>query len=477
MSVDKTSVLSSLLWKFMEKSSVQIVSFLVTIVLARILSPEDYGMIALVIVFVNLANVIVEGGLNTALIQKKEADQTDFSTIFYASLFLAAFLYCILYFSADVIAEFYNKKELVSVVRVIGLSLFFFAVNSVQKAFLSRRLLFRKLFYSSLGAVLLSGVVGIVMAYQGAGVWALVAQSMISQIATTLIMWYTVKWRPTWEFSSSRFSSLFSYGWKIFVSNFIINLFINIRSLLIGKVYSAGALAYFDRGKQFPSLIIENINNSIQTVIFPVLSKEQENLTIIKAMVRRSIKMSSFIIFPLVFGLATSAEPIVRTLLTDKWNGAVPFIQIFCAAYLLMPMQVANMEAIKALGFSGTTLKLETIKKVIELIILLVSVPLGVEAIAWGVVFYNAISLFINAKPNKKLLNYGFKEQITDVMPPFWMSVIMGVSILLVNSLLEDSLVTLLFDICVGFIVYIVLSVVSRNETFIYLLKILKKQK
>ena len=469
MSISRKSVIASLLWKFLERCSVQVVSFVVTIVLARILCPEDYGLIALVMVFINISSVLVEGGLNTALIQKKNASQIDFSTIFYTSLSMALFLYLVLYWGAPFIAKFYGKEQLIPIVRLLGFSLFFYAINSVQKAYLIKNLLFKNLFFSGFGAVLLSGVLGVYMAKSGFGVWALVTQSVVSQIATTLVMWFTVKWRPTWEFSWDSFRQLFGFGSKILFTNFMISFFVNIRNLIIGKVYSAASLAYFDRGKQFPSLIIDNIKSSIQSVLFPVLADQQNSKSSVKQIVRRSIKTSTYIIFPLVIGLAVSADPLVRFLLTDKWVGAIPFIQIFCMMYLLMPMQIANMEAIKALGHSGTSLKLETIKKIIELLILIITVPIGVYAIAWGLVVYNLFSIFINTYPNKKLLEYDLSSQIKDVIPALLVSLAMGIIIILFNQLEIASWMKFVADVIIGIVVYLFLSIVFKLDAFMYL--------
>ena len=307
------------------------------------------------------------------------------------------------------------------------------------------------------------------MAKSGFGVWALVTQSVVSQIATTLVMWFTVKWRPTWEFSWDSFRQLFGFGSKILFTNFMISFFVNIRNLIIGKVYSAASLAYFDRGKQFPSLIIDNINSSIQSVLFPVLADQQNSKSSVKQIVRRSIKTSTYIIFPLVIGLAVSADPLVRFLLTDKWVGAIPFIQIFCMMYLLMPMQIANMEAIKALGHSGTSLKLETIKKIIELLILIITVPIGVYAIAWGLVVYNLFSIFINTYPNKKLLEYDLSSQIKDVIPALLVSLAMGIIIILFNQLEIASWMKFVADVIIGIVVYLFLSIVFKLDAFMYL--------
>lgn len=464
----KHTILQSLFWKFFERCSVQVVSFIVTIILARLLTPQEYGAIALVLVFISTANVIVEGGLNTALIQKKKADQLDFSTIFYASLAIATILYIILFLLSPEIAKFYNNSSLESVVKVLGISLYFSAANSIQKAFLSRNLLFKNLFYSSFGAIIISGIFGICLALKGFGIWALVTQTILTQASTTFIMGVTVKWRPTLEFSWRRFCDLFNYGWKIFLSNMLVNLSINIRSLFIGKVYSSDALALFDRGKHFPALIIENINSSIQSVIFPVLSSIQDDKSSVKSMVRRSIKMSTFIIFPLVITMAVLAEPLIITLLTEKWIGAAPYIRIFCIAYLLMPMQIANLEAIKSLGYSGTTLKIELVKKLLELIILIITIPISVQMIAFGIVVYNFITLLINIQPNKKILNYGLLEQIKDIMPTLIISILMGGIVYTITLIPIAPPWMLTIGIMCGVFAYWGLAVFSKNESYEY---------
>lgn len=467
--VNRGTVLRSLLWKFLERCSVQLVSFIVTILLARILYPEEYGIIALVMIFVNLAQVIVDAGFSSALIQKKNATLSDFSTIFYTNLAMALVLYVILYFSAHAIATFYDKPQLINIVRILSLSLFFYAINSVQRAYLVRNLLFKQQFYSSFGAVIFSGALGITMALKGFGVWALVAQSFGFQIANVAIMWITVPWRPTFEFSRAQFKELFDFGWKIFASSMLINLFINIRGLIIGKVYSARSLALFDRGKQMPSLIIDNINSSIQAVLFPVMSSMQDDKESVKAMVRRSIKTSAFLIFPLVIGMAFTAESMVKCLLTDKWLGAVPYIQIFSLAYLLMPMQIANLEAIKSLGHSGTTLRVECIKKIFELIILVITIPLGVIWIAFGVVIYNLISLFINIFPNKKYLKYGIFEQFKDISPNLILSLLMGTIIYLISFIQISPWPLFILQIITGIITYLLLNMIFKPESYRYI--------
>lgn len=463
-----------MIWKLMERISSQLVSFVISIVLARILMPEDYGIIAITLVFINLANVIVDGGLNTALIQKKDADQIDFSTIFWVSMLLAFVLYICLYLGAPLIASIYEKEILSPSLRVLGLSIFFISFNSIQRAYVSRQMLFRKLFYANSVAIIVSGIIGIVMAYRGYGIWALVGQTLSSSLFCCIIMWFNIRWRPTWEFSFERFKGLFDFGWKIFVTNFIIAIYTDIRSIVIGKVYQPSALAFFDRGKSLPQLIMSNMLTTLNSVLLPTFSEEQDNTVRVKQMMRRSVQIGYFFIAPLLVGLFFASKELVLVLLTEKWLPAVPFIQIFCIAFFLMPIQNVNITAIQSLGYSGITLKLEIIKKVLEAIILVVSFFINVYAVAWGVVLYNFICIFINLFPSKRLVDYGVGEQIKDVLPTLMASLLMGGAVYACELLPCNSLLVLLTQVIVGSLVYYILCKLFRLESFDYVLNYAK---
>ena len=466
----KQTVLSSLLWKLMERGGTQGIQFIVQIVLARLLLPEDYGLIALVTIFITLANVFVQSGFNTALIQKKDADEVDFSSVFYLSLFVAGLLYIILFFTSPLIANFYREPQLVPVLRVLALTLFFGAFNSIQNAYVAKNMMFKKLFYSSLGAMLVSGTIGVIFAYMGLGVWALVIQQLVNQFMITVILWFTVKWRPQIMFSFNRIKSLFSYGSRLLASALLNTIYMDLRTLIIGRIYSPMILGFFNRGKQFPQFIVSNIDGSIQSVMLPTLAAHQDDRQRVKEMVRRSIVTSSFIMLPMMIGLAVVAEPLVKILLTDKWLPAVPFLQIFCASYVLMPIHTANLQAINALGRSDIFLKLEIIKKIIGLIILAISLPFGVYAIAIGEVVSSFVGSFVNAYPNKQLLNYSYKEQWIDIIPSFVIAVIMGVVVYLFNFLNLEAWKILSMQVVVGAIVYVGLALVFKVDSFRYLL-------
>nr|WP_321295758.1 lipopolysaccharide biosynthesis protein [uncultured Sphaerochaeta sp.] len=466
-----SEIIANLFWKFFERFGTQGLQFIIQVILARLLFPSDYGVLALVVIFITIANVFVQSGLSTSLIQKKVVDQVDYSSVLYISLGIAGILYCTLYFMAPLIGVFYDNDGLVLVLRVLALTLFPGAFNSIQNAIVSRMMQFKRLFYSSVGAGIVSGIVGISLAYYGYGIWALVFQQLTNQICITLILWFTVKWRPTLQFSFERVKVLFSFGWKLLVSSLIDTIYNDLRSLLIGKIYTPATLGYYNRGQQFPQLLISNINGSIQSVMLPALAAQQDYTERVKSMMRRSIVTSSFIVFPLMVGLAVVAKPLVLLLLTEKWLPSVPFLQIFCFSYALWPIHTANLQAINAMGRSDIFLKLEIVKKIFGLVILAVSLPFGVYYLALGQVVSGIISSFINAYPNKKLLNYGYGEQMKDIFPSLILSLIMGVFVYLLLYLGLSPLITMLIQIFVGVVIYAGLAFIFKLECFTYLVQ------
>lgn len=464
----KTTVLTSLIWKFLERAGVSGVQAVVQIVLARLLLPEDYGVIALIAVFIAVAQIFVTSGLNTALIQKKEVDDTDYSSVFFLSLIIAAVCYAILFITSPFIAEFYGNEIITPVLRVLGLTLFFGAFNSIQNAVIARTFTFKKLFISSLGAVIISGIAGIVIALLGCGVWALVGQQLVSYIVLCAIMWVTVNWRPKLLFSITRVKTLFSFGWKLLVSAQIDTIYNNISTLVIGKLYPANMLGYYTQGQQYPNAIVSNINASIQTVMLPAYAKNQDDKTVVKQIMRRALTTSSFLILPAMAGLAAVAEPLVLLLLTEKWIMAVPFLQIFCCVYALWPIHTVNLQAVNGIGRSDVFLKLEIIKKAVGLIALAITIPIGIYAMAIGMIFTGIISTFINSYPNKKLLNYSPLEQWKDIMPALLISLVMFAIVYLVTLLPLPCWAMLLIQIPLGVVIYFGLARLFKLESLDY---------
>lgn len=478
METSKAKVLSGLIWKFAERISAQVVTFVVSIVLGRLLSPDDYGLIAVVTIFITFANCIVTNGFGSSLIQKKDSDNLDFSTVLYFQFAFSLVLYGILFIAAPLIAKFFGEGYdlLVPVLRVLGIRIPLTAINNVQQAYVGKKMIFRKFFLSTIGGTVISAVVGIWMAYEGYGVWALVGQYLTNTFISTVILAFTIKWKPELNFSWARLKILFSYGWKLLVGGIINETYVELRKIAIGKLYTSADLAYFDRGMQIPNIIVTNINSSISNVLFPAISNAQNNMADVKAIMRRSIRTSSYIMCPLMFGLAVVAEPLISFLLTDKWLPCVPYLQIYCISYCFEPIQTANLQAIKAVGRSDIFLKLEIIKKVAYAVILLAVMFHSVDAIACSLLLNTLIAVFVNTTPNKKLLGYSFKELIADMAPGIILSAVMAGVVYLEGMLLPFSaLPRMIIQAATGGIIYLVLSVVFKVESFSYLLNTVKE--
>lgn len=468
MVIERKSVLSNFLWRFAERCGAQLVTFIVSIVLARLLMPEDYGTITLVTVFTTIMQVFVDSGLGTALIQKKDADDLDFSSVFYFNFAVCIILYLIMFFSAPLIASFYDIPELTSVVRVISLTIVISGVKGVQQSYVSRNMLFKRFFYATLGGTIFSAFLGIAMAYAGFGLWAIVAQQLSNTAIDTLILWITVKWRPKLMFSWDRLKGLLGFGWKMLCSSLLDTGYSNLRNLLIGKLYSSSDLAFYNQGDKFPSLIVTNINSSINSVLLPVMSKEQDDKDRLKNMTRRSIMVSCYIMAPLMIGLASCASNIVTIVLTEKWLPCVFFLQIFCITYMFYPIHTANLNAIKAMGRSDLFLKLEIWKKIIGIILLLSTLFISVKAMAYSLLISTLASMIINSWPNKKLLNYNFLEQMKDIMPSILLAVGMGGMVYLIGQLNITTLPLLLIQIVCGGTLYMLGSAFLKIEPYVY---------
>lgn len=471
---DNKSVITNFIWRFAERSGAQLVTFVVSIVLARLLMPEDYGIIALVTVFTNIMQVFVDSGLGTALIQKKDADDLDFSSVFYFNFIVCITLYLVMFFAAPFIASFYRMSGLTLVVRVISLTIVISGIKGIQQSYVSRNMLFKSFFYATLGGTIFSAFLGIAMAYAEFGVWAIVAQQLSNTAIDTLILWITVKWRPKLMFSWNRLKGLLGFGWKMLCSALLDTVYNNLRSLLIGKVYSSADLAYYNEGDKFPKLIVTNINTSIDSVLLPVMSKEQDNADKVKNMTRRSIMVSCYIMAPLMIGLACCASNIVTIVLTEKWLSCTFFLQIFCVTYMFYPIHTANLNAIKAMGRSDLFLKMEIWKKIIGMILLLSTMFISVKAMAYSLLISTFASMIINSWPNKKLLNYNFLEQMTDIIPSILLALVMGATVYVVGFMNFPTLFLLIIQVVCGAVIYIVGSAILKLEPYEYVKGIVK---
>ena len=444
MKKDKNIILDNFIWRFAERCGAQLVTAVVTLLLARILVPEDYGRTALVAVFINILQVFIDSGLGTALIQKKDADDLDFSSVFYFNFAVCLVLYAGMFIAAPYIAAFYKDPSLTPVVRVASLTLVFSGVKGIQQAYVSRNMMFKRFFFATLGGTLFSAFLGLGMAYAGFGVWALVAQQLSNTAIDTLILWLTVHWRPKAVFSWQRLKGLLSYGWRLLASSLLDTVYNNLRSLVIGRVYTSADLAFYNEGMLAPDVIAVNVDSSIDSVLLPAMSAVQDEPARVKNMTRRAIKTCVYVIAPLMMAMFFCAEPLVRLVLTEKWLPCVPY------------------------------LKLEISKKIMGLTLLLLTYRISVMAMAYSLILSSLLSQLINTWPNRKLLDYRYLEQLKDILPSILLAIFMGCCMWLVNLAHLPDIVTLVIQILIGAAVYLGGSALLKLDTFEYLWNVVK---
>ncbi len=461
-------VISGLAWKFGERIGAQLVTLLVRIILARILMPADFGVVTMIMIFIEIANVFVVSGFGQSLIQKKDADNLDFSSVFYFSVTMSWVLYAVIFAASPALASFYGKPVLSPILRVLALKLPLAGINSVQQAYVQKHMMFKRFFFSTLIGTLVSAVVGIVMACLGFGAWAIVAQYLCNSAMDTFILWITVKWRPILSFSGKRMKEMFGFGWKMLLSELINTAYRQLRSLVIGKLYSERDLAFYDQGQKLPNIIVTNINSSIGSVLFPAMTMKQDRKEELKQLVRRSIQVGSYIMWPLMIGFAVVAEPVVRIVFSDKWLPCVPFLQIACLQFALEPVQTANIQAVKALGKGRTMLIMEIIKKGFGLITLVAVMHQGVMWIAWTGMAVTLFATLVNSTPNRRYLGYTCKEQLADLLPAIFLAAVMGAGVYAVGFLPIPLIPLLLVQIIAGVVIYLVLSILFHIPAFSY---------
>lgn len=473
------STIKSLIWKFMERGGLQIVQFLVSLVLARLLSPAEYGIVSIISIFTTLSMVFVQSGLGTALIQKKNINELELSSVFYYSLFFAIFLCLLLSIFAGNIADFYNMQDLRICLPVMSLVLFPGAYNTVQNALVARKMLFNKQFFSSMIAAIMSGGIGIIFALLDFGVWALIAQQLSYQILNCIILSFSVKWHPQFLFSFSSTKQLLKFGSRLLFATLTDTLFHNLESLVIGKKFSGSTLALYDKGKMFALVMINNLDGAIQTVMLPIYSKQQDQIEVLKKNLRMTISLTTFLTFPTMMGLLAVSKPLILLMLGDKWESAIPFMQIYCVTASLFPLQTANLQVYNAIGKSNIYFKCIFQKRIFSLIVLLLAVILfdSVYAIAFSTILFEVIGIIILICTNTKYLSYSFVDICKDVGMNIVISILMvlfihGLSIFNINN----QMLLLLIDVISGALFYVFFSVILKNPSYIFFMKILKRK-
>lgn len=475
MESSKQKVAGGLFWSYGERIMAQLVSLIVSIVLARLLDPENYGVISIVMIFITFCDAIVTGGFGNAIVQKKDADELDVNTMLCCSVATSILLYIIMFCAAAYIASFYNMPIIRPILRVLGLRLLISGVNSIQRAWIQKRMLFRRFFISTSFGTVISAVVGIAMAYMGMGAWSLVAQYLTNSFIDTTVLLITNDWKPRLQFSWSRAKTMLSYGWKVLLTTVVYTIEGDLRSLIIGKQFGSADLAYYDQGKKFPNLLVTNINTSISNVMFPVLSKSQDNLARMRTICRRSIKISTYLLAPLLIGLIAVSNEFVLVILSDKWLPCVPYLQILTLVYLVRPLTTTCQQAIMSTGRSDITLKIMVAVNITDAVLLLVAVFAlkSVLMIAVGALITEVVSMGLFMKYVKKCIGYTYREQLLDIGPSLLLAISMGIVVYCIGLLELKAGLLLIAQIITGAIYYILVSYILHFEPFEYIVKMI----
>lgn len=462
----KQQAVSGVLWSFIERFSVQGVHFLMGIIMARLLTPSDYGLIGMLAIFMSLSQVFIDGGFSSALIQAKRRTEKDYSTVFYINLAVSTFLYLLLFVSAPYIATFYEQPLLTDITRVYALNLIINSLVSVNKTKLVIAVDFRTQSKISFITAVLSGGVGIAAAMRDYGVWALVIQMVSGAIINVMLSFYYVKWIPKLVFSLRSFHNLFKFGSKLLIATIISSIYSNLYSLIIGKRYTSADLGVYTRADQFAQFTGTNISGILTRVCFPVLSSIQDDDNRLLIAYRKYIQVTAFIMFPIILLLCGVAEPLVLVLLGRKWSDSIPLLQILSLAYLFNGIVLINLNLLYVKGRSDLVLKLEFIKKSIAFTLLIVSMFYGVRAICIGMVVYSLIGFYLNTIYTKKLLGYGFWHQIKDI----WQYFVAGVCVYLTSQIIcyiiPTNMVSLIVASFIGIVIYLMLCRVMKLQAY-----------
>lgn len=473
----KKKTVSSLIWKLFEQSASSFVSLVVQIVMARLLAPDEFGMLAIMLVFVNVGNVIVQSGLNTAIIQGPDVTERDYSTVFWMSFVVSLVLYVIVFAAAPAIAAYYAMPSIVAPLRALVLILIVNAYNSIQEAVVARALEFNKTARATVIAGVASGALGIISAVAGTGIWALVVQQLLFQVVKSIVLAVQIPWKPRFLFDAGRARLLFSFSWKLLVSGLLEQGYQSLSDLMIGKVFDSSSLGFVSQGKKYPQALGLMLDGAIQPVMLSAVARVQDNKENVKRLARRALKTSTFLIAPSMVLFAFVSKPIVLLLLGEKWLACVPYLRMYCFVYALLPVHTTNLQVLNGVGRSDLYLRLEVIKKIIGVSILCATVFVfrDLTAIVFGYVLSSIICTFVNAHPNKRVIGYSYLEQIRDICPAFILAVAAGAVSCLVVPLNLPVFASIVLQSVVMAVAYLLLAYMLKIEEMTYLLDMLAK--
>ncbi len=462
----KQQAAKGMMWNAIERFSTQGIHFVLTIILARLLSPADYGLVAMLTIFMAVAQTLIDSGFSNALIQKKNRTETDYNTMFYFNIAISFLIYLLLFVSAPWIADFYNQPELVKVTRVYFIYLITNSFGTIQMTRFTIMLDFKKLAYASLISVIVGGCIGVAMAYCGYGVWALVSQAILGNVIWVIIMWILAKWCPGRDISLKSFRSLFSFGSKYMLSNLLHTVYTNMYSLVIGKFFNSSTLGYFNRAYTLGQFPVQNFGNVVQKVLYPIQCRYQDDNERFNQIFVTYLRMSSFILFPLMIGFAALATPVISLLLTEKWLPMVPLLQIICVALMWFPIMQANVSVLDAKGRSGLHLKSEIIKKVLAVLILVLTLPWGIRFVCLGLLLYSLVDMIVIIAFSRRLTHIGYRAHFKILMPALVLSLCMGAVVYGLAYKVDSISIQIIVGIIIGAAFYLLLAYVLKFPEF-----------
>ncbi|MHC0447279.1 lipopolysaccharide biosynthesis protein [Flavobacterium sp. 3-218] len=466
MSLRKQAV-SGMIWTFLQQFGSQLISFVVSMVLARLLLPEEFGLIGMLTIFMGIGSALFNGGLTSSLIRTQECSQEDYSTVFYFNFLGSILIYGILFIAAPWIAKFYHQPQLTIITRVYGLTFIFSAFGTVQNTILTRELKFKKLAIISVPALVISSVVGIVMAYLNYGVWSLILSTLVNTFFVSFFLWFSADWYPKLIFSKDKFIQHFYYGYKLTISAILETVFTNIYQIVIGRFYSPALVGYYTRANTLMMLPVGNISGALNKVVFPLFSKVQDDLPRFRNSYKQIMQMVLFIVTPIIVLMGLLAKPLIILLFTDKWLAVVPIFKIICFTGILYPIHLYNLIVLEVKGRSDLFLKLEIFKKILLTIILIVSFFYGFYALLWGQLIFSILALFINTHYAGKILKYSMWQQIRDILPIFIFAVVMATITFIVDRVLSSQIdiVRLILGSLSGGLTYILVAYLFKFES------------
>lgn len=474
----KKEALSGVVWTYGQQFGTQFLSFGVSIVLARMLLPEEFGLIGMIAIFMGIGTTLFDGGMTSSLIRSENLEEKDYSTVFLFNFFTSLGIYALIFVSAPLIADFYHQPILKDITRVYALSFIFAAFGTVQNTRLTKALNFKKQALLALPALILSSIVGLAMAYMGYGVWSLVGSTLVNSFLLSLFLWWSSDWRPEWTFDKESFYKHFGYGYKLTLSGILDTVFTNLYQIVIGRYYSASLVGFYTRANQLMMMPVGNISTALNKVAFPLFAKVQDEPERLKSAYKRIMLMVLFIVTPMIGIMLILAEPLVVFLFTEKWIKIVPIFQILCLSGLLYPLHLYNLLILQVKGRSDLFLKLEIIKKVLASIVLIISFSFGFYALLWGQLFFSVLALLINTHYAGAMLDYKMKHQIIDIMPILFFGVIMVCGIYFVDQFLIEmnNFMRLCIGSSIGGLIYLGMAYILKFESLLEIKNIIQKK-